>query len=392
MAHVEDRWRREGRKGTGRRWRVRYHDPAGGERSKSFARKAEADRFLTQVAADVQRGTYINPDAGRVTLRAYSRSWLAGLSVEATTRERMDQRLRVHILPALGSKTLGELAQRPTMIQAWLNGLPVAPGHAQTILANLSAMLRAAVDDGLIIRNPCATRSVQAPKVTRRKLTPWTAQQVALARAALPERYQALADAGSGLGLRQGEAFGLSVEDVEWLKGIVHVRRQVRIVGSKLYFAPPKGNKERDVPLPESVKLRLAAHLKACPATPVTLPWKEPGGKPVTVPLIFTTTARKAIDRAYFHRLWRGAREAAGLANERENGFHALRHYYASALLHGLVDLKMVAENLGHWDAGFTLRVYGHLMPGGAERTQRVIDAALGALPDGPETALDVQR
>lgn len=394
MAHIDDRWFTTGRQqtdrhGKGRRWRVRYHDPSGAERSRSFDKKVEAERFLTQVKADLQRGSYVDPDAGRVTLRKYAADWLAAQTFEATTRERVDQRLRVHVLPALGGKTLGELAQRPSAIQAWLRALPGSPGHIQTILANLSSIMNAAVDDGLIIRNPCAVKSVRAPAITRRTLVPWTAEQVAVARAALPERYQALADLGAGLGLRQGEAFGLALEDVEWLKGVVHVRRQVRIVGYKLCFAPPKRGKERDVPLPESVGHRLSAHIKRYPATPVALPLREPGGKiGEPVHLFFTTTARHALDRAYFHRLWRSARQEAGMSNDRENGFHALRHHYASVLLAGGVDIRTLASCLGHTDPAFTLRVYAHLMPGGAERAQRIIDASLSALPDGPVTAL----
>jgi hypothetical protein len=75
------------------------------------------------------------------------------------------------------------------------------------------------------------------------------------------------------------------------------VRRQVRIVASRLVFAPPKTGKTRDVPLPESVALRLAAHLEAWPAVPAT----------------------------------------------RDNGMHAARHYYASALLEDGVSIRAVA-------------------------------------------------
>ncbi len=45
MAHVEDRWKREGRRGTGRRWRVRYAGPDGRERSRSFDRKIDAEQL-----------------------------------------------------------------------------------------------------------------------------------------------------------------------------------------------------------------------------------------------------------------------------------------------------------------------------------------------------------
>jgi integrase len=125
-------------------------------------------------------------------------------------------------------------------------------------------------------------------------------------REALPERYRVLADLGSGLGLRQGECFGFSPGDVkDWLRpggAVARIRLQVRTVHGHLVFAPPKGGKERDVPVPESVKLALAEHLGRFPARLVTLPWLEPGGKPVTAELMLTTPAGQAVNKNRFKR------------------------------------------------------------------------------------------
>ena len=54
---------------------------------------------------------------------------------------------------------------------------------------------------------------------------------------------------------------------------------------------------------------------------------------------------------------------AAGIEPSRENGMHALRHFYASVLLDARESVRALAEYLGHADPGFTLRVYTHLMP-----------------------------
>lgn len=80
-------------------------------------------------------------------------------------------------------------------------------------------------------------------------------------------------------GASSGRIFGLSPDDVGFLLGLVHVPRQVKIVGSQLVFDAPKGGKSRDVPLPESVALELAAHLEAHPAKPVALPLRDAGGQ-----------------------------------------------------------------------------------------------------------------
>jgi hypothetical protein len=98
--------------------RVRYLDPVGAERSKSFKTKPEAEAFRDTTAADVRRGNWLDPDAGKITLRAFAADWLAMQAFGATTREAVEQRLRVHVLPALGDRTLGELAARPGIVQA----------------------------------------------------------------------------------------------------------------------------------------------------------------------------------------------------------------------------------------------------------------------------------
>jgi hypothetical protein len=114
MAHVEDRWKRSGRHGTGRRWRVRYAGPDGRERSKSFDRKVDADRFRAQAEADVQRGTWIDPAAGKITLRRYAAEWLKAQTFDEATRENTERRLRLHVYPVLGDRTLGQLAASPS--------------------------------------------------------------------------------------------------------------------------------------------------------------------------------------------------------------------------------------------------------------------------------------
>lgn len=53
-------------------------------------------------------------------------------------------------------------------------------------------------------------------------------------REALPDRYRLLLVIGAGLGLRQGEALGLSADDIDFEKEAVHVRRQIKMVRAKL--------------------------------------------------------------------------------------------------------------------------------------------------------------
>jgi integrase len=366
-------------------YRVQYRDPAGRMRGKVFDRKADAERFRTENEHAKLRGDWTDPSAAKITLATYASGWLEAQTSDPATRQAVELRLRLHVLPALGDYPLAAL--RPSTVQAWTRGLAatLAPNYVRVIFANLSAVLQAAVDDGVIARNPCRAGSVKPPAPDRRRVVPWPAERVARVAAALPDRYAALAVAGAGLGLRQGELFGLAVDDVDFLRGVVHVRRQVKLVGDRQVLALPKGGRQRDVPLAEQVALRLAAHLRDWPAVAVTLPGL-PSGRPETARLVFQTRERTALHRSYVNRhVWKPALERAGVPATREHGMHALRHYYASALLEEGVSIKALAEYLGHADPGFTLRVYTHLMPASEDRARAAVDRAL----TGGEAAAD---
>lgn len=394
MAHIEDRWQdrdknRTGRWGTGKRYRARYADAAGRERSRSFTRKGDAETFLANVQADLLKGSYVDPDAGRVTLREYAGRWLDGQAFGDSSRETVERRLRLHMYPRLGHLTLAQLAAEPSLIQAWLGGMKGAAGQKRALHGHLLSVFDAALEDGRVTRNPVRSRSVRPPAAVKSVVVPWEEGRVAAVRAGLPPRFRAMADAGAALGLRQGEAFGLSPDDVEWLRGVVHVRRQVRITGGRNCFALPKGERERDIPLPESVKLILAEHLREFPARPVTLPWNRPQAADTrTVPLFFTTQRGTSLNRSWFTvSPWRAALKAAGVPQEKGNGFHALRHHFASVLIRDNVDVRALARYMGHHDPGFTLRVYGHLMDGADDRMRQAVDRVMRRRADGPGTA-----
>lgn len=402
MAHVEDRWFQEvvvdgkktkiktARHGTGLRFRARWNDPNGAERSQSFRLKGEAERKITAVEGDKLRGTYVDPRAGRITLREYGQDWLEAQTFDENTRRGVEIRLRVHVYPHLGDRAIGAI--RPSHIQSWLRGLQnvLAASTIKVVFTNLSTVLNAAVDDDRIAKNPCKAPTVQLPKADPRKVVPWTHERVENVRKSLPQRYQAAVSIGAGVGLRQGEVFGLAVEDIDFLGRMVQVRRQVKAVQGTLVFALPKGRKIREVTLAEDLAMELSAHLADFPAVPVTLPWEGRDGEPATFHLVLTTRQRTAVNAHHFNAdIWKPALERAGVPPTRENGMHALRHWFASALLDGGESIKVVSEFLGHTDEGFTLRTYTHLMPDSRTRARGVLDSALRRTrgSDGPATA-----
>jgi integrase len=248
------------------------------------------------------------------------------------------------------------------------------------------------VEDRIIAENPCRARSVRAPSLDGRKVKPWSVDRVMAMHEAMPDAYQEMVSLGAGCGLRQGEIFGLALEDVDFLGGTVHVVRQVKLIrGVHAVFGPPKGDKERHVPLPETVAFGLAAHVTKHEPVEVTLPWKTLDGPPVTAQLLFVNARHQWLHRFRFNRsVWRPSLTSAGIPLGRENGMHALRHFYASVLLDAGKSIKALSEYLGHHDPSFTLRTYTHLMPNSEARTRAAVDRVFRnteSIADRPETA-----
>lgn len=310
-------------------------------------------------------------------------------TTDPATRASVEMRLRLHAVPYLGSRPLASF--QPSHIRLWVRALEdtgLSAAYRRGIFAHVSTVFTAAVEDRIIRENPCRSRSVKAPRLDPQKVKPWDTDRVEAVRGELPDRYHAMIEPAAGCGLRQGEVFGLAVEEVDFRSGVVHVIRQVKLLRGQRVFAPPKGGKIRDVPLPGSVAFALADHMRRHPPVEITLPWKTPEGSPVTATLIFTSPRGQALDRNRFnHWVWRPALRAAGVPSGRENGMHALRHFYASVLLDAGENIKALSEYLGHHDPGFTLRTYTHLMPASDTRTRAAFDRVFGYKPatdDGP--------
>lgn len=406
MGHIRDRWYttetdpstgtkrrvRTPRYGTGKRYQVRYFDLDGVEQNVSFDNKQKkaAEDFLHKVETDKIAGTYRDVRGGEVVFRDYAQKWLASQTFKGTTRSNVPSRLKSQAYPFLGDRPLRSIT--PTVIRSWLRWMhdnKTAPSYRRVCFVHVSSILTAAVDDSLIATNPCGARSVTKPQNERKKIVPWTDQRVEDVWHALAARSRIVIPLGAGCGLRQGEMFGLAAGDIDRQADVVCIRRQVQQVDNTLVYCLPKGDKERQVPLPAGVLEQLDAHIAAHSPVAVTLPWGEPAGELVTARLVVTDEQGRAWWRQTFNStVWQPALATARVVDPtRADGTHALRHYYASTLLDGGESIKAVSEYLGHADPGFTLRIYTHLMPSSHQRTRELVDQrfrTLGRSTDGP--------
>jgi hypothetical protein len=145
------------------RYDVRYRDPSGKVRTRTFIRRKDADRLANTVEADKLRGRWVDPTAGRVTFRTFATSWV---ETRTTSRGRLAPRtvemyrhqLRAYILPTFGDVELARITA--TAVRDWHPRL-IATGHTSQAAKTyrlFRAILATAVAEDLIIKNPCAIK------------------------------------------------------------------------------------------------------------------------------------------------------------------------------------------------------------------------------------------
>ncbi|WP_286960315.1 hypothetical protein [Arsenicicoccus sp. UBA7492] len=108
------------------RWLARWRDPTGAQRKKSFRRKVDAERFLSDLQAEMHRGTYLDPAAGKVRFETHAATWTAGLGhLKPSTALRYREVARTHVVPKWGSWPLVQVARSD--VAPWIGDL-VASG------------------------------------------------------------------------------------------------------------------------------------------------------------------------------------------------------------------------------------------------------------------------
>ncbi|MER7300303.1 site-specific integrase [Nocardioides sp. NPDC127514] len=348
---VEDRWRKRVKDADGSttevpsavagkvtRWRARYVDAAGEERTRHFHRKAEAQAWLDQQIASVVRGDHVAPKDAKLTVGEWAERWLAGYG---TRRKSTVTQARTHLKLIKEEFAAVPLsAVRPSDVRAWTSVLK-AEGYADSYVyalhSRLSQLFTDAVHDGLVPRNPCSRRT--SPGMGKQRPFVATTSQVWALYEQFPVGVRQAILLGAHAGLRLAEAAALRPSDVDFKQGLIKpaVQWPEDPLKSDMSQTP--------IPIPTQMVRELATAVKRARGRSImTDEWGNPAS-PWTV-----------------ERAMRAAREKVkGLPEDFR--FHDLRHYFASLLIASGLDVKIVQARLRHASAKTTLDTYGHLWP-----------------------------
>ncbi len=342
--------------------------------------KADAQRRLREILAQVEQGIYVPPS--KLTVGQYLERWAetyATLHTSPRTASSYKAELRRHVVPALGSLPLTAL--RPHHIEAYYvealtcgrkdgkdGGL--APRTVVYHHRILCEALEHAVRHGELARNPA--KLVTPPRPKRAQINVMAVQDVPrfLDEASRSE-YFALFLTALYTGARLGELLALQWRNVNLKAATMTIDATLYRSGSEWHIKEPKSARSRrQIELPGSVVTTLVAHRDEQQRIrrEMGVAWTESDfvfGQPLGKPRDERSVQRgldRVLRRAELPRL----------------RFHDLRHTHASLMLMAGSHPKAVSERLGHGSVSFTLDTYSHIMPGVQREAVNRFEALLG--------------
>lgn len=339
-------------------YRACWRDPMGRKRSKSFARERDAKQHLRAQQVAVDRGTYIDESAGKITFADWAEHYfsLSAKTLRRTSYARDVDYMNSYVLPRWGGTRIGSISKQA--VERWIVELAedgarqrgsgcLAPATIEKIYQVFRKVMAGAVEDELIPKLPCP----RSPPITRGKRKPvrfLLESEVEKLAVTINPLYEAMIFVAAYGGFRIGELCALRVNDVDWSACSVRVDEGLTDVAGHVEFEDPKTERaRRSVPMADLALEKLHEHITD------HVGWDDQKA------LLFTGSGG-AVTRPnnWRKRHFNPAVDNAGLSPLTP---HDLRHTAASFLIAEGANPWMVAEILGHRDTRMIDLVYGHL-------------------------------
>jgi len=321
--------------------------------------EGEVRKQLRELRREYERGMRADTTHARDTLAAYLAEWLAvaQTTTRASTHERYEKAIRLHIVPTLGKVRLTDLrAEQVQRLYADKLKEGQSPRSVEKIHVVLHRALKIAVQWGRVPRN--VIEGVYKPKASKFEITPPDPAQLAdliqTANAA-GDRLAALWTLAIYSGCREGELLGLGWSDVNLDAGTLTVRRGLTSVKNQTptFGEPKSANSRRTIAIStEAIAALRALKVRQNAERLAAEDWADYG-------LVFTTQVGTPLMVRNVIRDFKRATKRAGLPSTVR--FHDLRHANATLMLRSGVPLKVASGRLGHAGVGITADLYQHV-------------------------------
>ena len=323
------------RKKPSGRYEARYRDPSGRLRGKTFPTKREAQQFLDRTGTAIVDQAWRDPTLGKVKLEEYTGWWLDNRpDLRPRTRVLYGDLLRLHITPHLGQCRFDGL--NTATVRAWHAGMlrlgkpgPVTVAKAYRLLRTI---LNAAVEDGLLVRNPCTIKGAGVERSPERPIA--TIEQVYYLADAIEPRYRVMVLLATFCGLRLGELLALRRDRVDLVRGRINVLEQRSDLpdGTRVFGPPKTAAGVRSISIPPHLMEEVLFHLDT---------WVAQGGES----FVFSGPKTEGLRRATIDTAWGRARRSVGVEHLH---FHDLRHTGNTLAASTGASTKELMARMGH--------------------------------------------
>lgn len=344
-------------------WRV-----GGKIKSKTFTRKKDAARYLTDTVRKVHDGTY--RELTPTTFKAYAEKWLEGLSgLKPSTAREYRSAVRHNLVPAFGEQPIGSLSV--TEVNAYLAKREgtLKPKTLRNHLALLHRLFEDAQEAGhLAVNRLHKSRALRRPKALRPEdegeVEILDATEVNRLLDKIEAHYVPLYVTLVSTGMRLGEALGLQWGDIDWSAQQIRIRRSL---WKGEYYLPKSKKSRRGIDVGDQVLGALRGVQRE----------RQGESEPLAEAPVFVTATGALINPDNLrHRVWAPALTAAEL---RHVTMHSLRHTFASLLIAQGENPKYISEQMGHASINITMDRYGHLFPSTKRQAPARLEAQLAA-------------
>ncbi len=320
--------------------------------------EAAAKKELRHLLRSIDDGKPIAD--GNLTLGALLTEWdskvLAGRDISGSTL--MRHRWALGILRAeLGSTRVRTLTpERVESALAARADAGLSRASLEKVRGTLSQVLNWAVRREIVFRNIASVVELPAssrPAKEGRSLTLDQAQSLLAAASGTP--LEAMWTTMLFLGLRPGEAAGLSWPDIDFESGVIHIWRARRrdATGRSIISDPKTAQSVRSLTAPEPVLDSLRRHRREHARHRLEIGEMWVGEED----LVFTSPTGRPTDPAACRREFDVVAKKAGLDGWTPN---ELRHSAASLMSDAGMPIEQVADQLGHKDLRMLQRHYRH--------------------------------
>ncbi len=296
--------------------------------------------------SQIAGGTYGKKEKKNYFFDEYYEEWWQGKcrSLKPASQRAYSSSYALYILPYFQRMRISDITGQT--VQQFIGTLQrLSPGYIRTIYSHFRALMNKALDDDVIAKSPCKSRSIDLPRAKMVDLHYLEPSEVWVLIDAIDLPYKALFGILAFTGMRVGEVLALRVKHIDFQRKEIRIEEAWNVNTREFHEPKSKAGLRRIgilLPLAELLK-QYFEYYPISGRDSLLFPSVVKPNQPVSYNTVWGVFKRNL--------------KKVGLQDVK---IHSLRHTFASTMLATGVPGTTLARYLGHATPDITYRIYGH--------------------------------